>query len=345
MRAPWMVHGLGVLALGALTWTGTAGPADDASNTATLSHKAHKKWGFNLPAETWTKIDWSIALHDGLEFPVEQTGPLKLAVDTNGDGKTDKEVKGKGGVLTLKGTNDSGEKVSYTVRLAPEGKTWKWSAGSTQSGTVEGVKVSLIDMNNNGRFDDFGADAYTVNGSNYAAFLSRVVNLKGKLYEFEPSADGTSVKTTPYTGETATLDVRSEFKAKAKLMNAVFNDGSYSFNFADAKKGLVVPAGNYKLKHGFVAKGSSNATIKPGNMKEIRLEAGSTQTLEWGGPITGDFTFNQNGKRVEVKSDFHFYGTLGEEYADFAPKGGGPKIFIKEKGKDNVLSKGRFGST
>ena len=26
-------------------------------------------------------------------------------------------------------------------------------------------------------------------------------------------------------------------------------------------------------------------------------------------------------ERVEVKSDFHFYGTLGEEYADFAPKG------------------------
>lgn len=346
MRAPWLIQGLGVVALGALCWTGNASPEEGTANVATLSHKAHKKWGLNVPAETWIPIDWSISLHDGLEFTVEQTGPMKLAVDTNGDGKTNGEVKGKGGSVTLKGTNDSGEKVSYTVRLKPQGKTWVWTVGSTQTGTVEGVKVSLIDMNGNGRFDDFGADAYTIGKSRNAAYLSKVVNIKGALFNFQPNASGTSVTTSPYTGETATLDVKSKFKAKAKLVNAVFTDGNLSFNIADAKKGgMLVPSGNYSFKHGYVTKGSSHATMKGGTMEKLKLESGATQILEWGAPIAGEFSFAQDGTKVTVQPNFKFFGNLGEEYQDFQPKGGGPKILVKEDGKGTVLAKGRFGST
>ncbi|MEX1025858.1 MAG: hypothetical protein WD226_12365 [Planctomycetota bacterium] len=344
MRAPWTIHGLGVVAFGVLAWTGSATSAgpDDEVNTATLSHKAQKKWGINLPAEHWITVDWSIALSGGLEFPAEQTGAQKLSVDTNGDEKLDDDVKGKGGSLTLKGTTDADEKVEYTVRLRPKGKTWEWSAGSVQQGTVEGTKVSLIDMNGNGRYDDFGQDAYLVGNSSNAAFLSRVVNLGGNLYEFTPNALGTEVTTKPFTGETVMLDATSEFEGKGKVVNAVFRDGDLSFNVADEAKGMKIPAGTYRFEHGYVTKGSSTVTIGTGNMEPIELAPGAEHVVEWGAPIGGEFSYNQTGTKVTVNADFRFFGKLGEEYKEFTPKGGGPKIFVKDKEKGDVLTKGRF---
>ena len=347
MRAPWTIHGLGVIAVGLLAWTGSANSAavQEEANIATLSHKAQKKWGINLPAETWIAIDWSIAIHGGLEFAVEQTGAMKLSVDTNDDEKLDNEVKGTGGSLTLKGTAESGEKIAYTVRLRPNGKSWEWSTGSVQSGIVEGVKVSLIDMNGNGRYDDFGKDAYLVGGSTNAAFLSRVVNLKGELFEFTPNAHGTEVTTKPYTGETATLDATSEFEGRGRVVNAVFRDGDLSFNVADAKKGLKVPAGTYSFEHGYVTKGSATVTIDTGRMKPIKLNAGAEHRLAWGGPIGGEFSYSQAGSEVTVQSDFRFFGRLGEEYKEFTPRGGGPKVFVKDMEEGEVLAKGRFAET
>ena len=52
-------------------------------------------------------------------------------------------------------------------------------------GSVEGVPVQLIDQNNNGVFNEIGIDAMVVGSGKSAAFLSKIVNLKGQLFEFE----------------------------------------------------------------------------------------------------------------------------------------------------------------
>lgn len=331
----------GLLLLPILTAFNAPAVEDEAEfDSYSLSHKAHKKWDFVLPSEKWHAITGGEIELGDIIVAAEQGGPMKLSVDTTGNGKPDKSVKGATGFLTIKGENDDGEKVLYSLRFRNQRSKYQWTAGGTMSGSVAGQMVHLIDQDGNGRFDDFGADALVVGKDKAASLLSSVALIGDKLYELEVDADGSEIRARPWTGETGTIDVMGEYEAKGKLVSAVFKSGDLSFNVAK-KGGVKVPAGDYELVFGKLEKGSDSVLIKRGKMKKIEVEEGTTQKLEWGGPVDGQFSFTQAGPKVTVQGNLQYFGKSGEEYFDFQPRGKPPTIFVKD-GRGKVLKKGRF---
>ncbi len=332
---------LGAGCLAAFATTAPAGaPTEDPG--AKLSHQAHKKWDYLLPAERWHAVSDVITL-GGLEFETETDGPLKLRVDTNADGRLDQDVKGKGGFLTLSGKNEDGNKVRYSVRIknVAAGK-WEWATGSSMSGKVAGVLVHVFDQDGNGSYDDYGVDAMTVGSTTKASLLSKVISVKGDLLTFQITEDGTSAMVEPYVGETGVLSVIDKFEAKGKLVAAVFRDGDVSFEIAGQKKGMVVPTGRYEFVTGMVEKGASSAQMRAGRMGSVEVLSGETTPVKWGETVEGEFSYRKTGDDVTVQADFAFFGAAGEEYYDFKPRGKGPKIIIKDQARGKEIKEGRF---
>ena len=88
-------------------------------------------------------------------------------------------------------------------------------------GIIDGQKIRIIDQNNNGRYDEYGKDAMVVGQGRYASFLSKVINVRGKLYSIEVSRDGRTLTYEPYAGKSGTLDMTTKFATKGKLLSAI----------------------------------------------------------------------------------------------------------------------------
>lgn len=334
-----------VVACGAtLAWSANSFVQEPAES-ASLSFRQVEDWSTLLPNENWQGIYGMIPIaHDGEDGFFVDAEEYSLAVDTDGNGKFDQEVKGQGGFLTLSGRDAAGEKMQYSVRIRAGDKGWEYSCSGMMRGKVRGVTVSIVDQNNNGRWNDVGEDAMFLGKAEAASFLSQVVNLDGELYEMEVSADGRAVVTQPYSGPRATLNLAASFDAEGELVTAVMrsSDRQYSFEFAGEKNGLAVPAGSYVLEHAFGRKGAETVRGRAGRMKAVFLEEGENMVLPWGGPVTCEFTYAANSADEITVQIPTFYGAAGEEWYEFQPDAKSPKIHVlDEKGKE--VWSGQFG--
>lgn len=334
------------LSCGALSSAAAAFQEDVAWQEESLKHKGLKDFELVLPdeASSWKKLGDSIRVH-GVEFPVEVQGDLKFEIDTNGDEIVDEAVKGNAGYVELRGESEDGYKFRYAVRFRNTGaKRWDWSPSHVVSGKVNGQVVHFVDRNGNGQYDDVGKDAYFIGNDRGGALLSTVLNLDGELFEVEVAKSGETLKARPFVGETATLIAADVDGLKGKLVSAVFQSGSYSFNLAGEGKGLLVPAGKYKFESGFVERGSETAVMSAGDMEAIELAAGSTHEVEWGGPLVGYINEPKmkGSDKVEVSPTLHIRGKAGEAYGDFLPSGKVPEFFVYDKKTGKLLEKGRF---
>lgn len=311
---------------------------DDGAKETKLRYKTISKWNIQLPSETFSPVNGSIPVGQG--FTTEIDGAA-LAVDINGDGKTDEKAKGTAGLITLKG-GTGGLDHDYALRLVNDGG-WKWASSGYLEGKVAGQRIALIDQNNNGRFDDFGVDAMLVGKSDSASYLSKVVSVNGSLYEIAFADNGSDLVATPYTGKTGTLNLAANFESKGKLTAAVVrNDkGDLSFELADAKKGMTVPEGLYTIVSGKVEMGKETCLIKTGNCKPIRVTAEEPAVFAWGGPIKAEFDYTRQGEEVTFSpQSLWFFGKAGEEYHKWIPDGAPPKFIIKdEKGREITTAK------
>lgn len=314
---------------------------------ARLNYVALSNWEIVLPAERWHAVRGEISIPHGESdgFVAEKAGELKLEVDTNGDGKVDKNVKGTGGFLKLRSRSEKGETFNYAVRLKSDGGNWTFSSGCAMSGKVGGTLIKVIDQNLNGRYDDFGKDALLLGSGDGATLLSKVVNIDGKLYDFDINADGTEVTCKPYAGEVGMIDASSEFDSRGDLVAAVFSDkhSDWYFNAARAKKGFAVPVGSYKFHSGFVRKGAETAKMRRGKMRPVEVVAGETKTIEWGGPVVAEFDYSMRKDTIVVSPEVDFFGNSGEEYYSFTPNAKSPKIIVMDKRTRKEVASGRFG--
>lgn len=309
----------------------TAGYAqDEGKQTAKMSFKAFKKWSFILPQENWTDANGGLPIKhpNGSKFHAFREG-VKLMVDVDGDGDTDKPVKGTKGFLKLKSKAD-GKTFEYAVRFKGGNGKYKFCTAGAMVGNIADSTIRLIDANHNGMYNDLGADAMIVGkGAKAASLLSSVVNLNGSLYNLEVAEDGSEISVTPYDGETGTLNLASGYKGSAKLMSAVVKNGDMSFNLAGKGKGLLVPVGDYSLAGGMVKKGKHTARMKNGHMAPIEVKAGGTSKLRWGNRVISEFSHSAAGREVKIEpSAVKFYGYAGEEYTDFAPNVKSPRFFV-----------------
>ena len=315
---------------------------DEPELSAQLSYKTMEKWDVRVPLEAWKPVADSIVLN-GLRFSVERRGSTRLLVDTTADGKHDTRVGGAQDFLVLRGRTEARGRFVYALRLRNDGEHWTWSAGGAMAGRVRGHRVRLFDRNGNGRYDDFGRDALLIGPGTGASFLSRVVNLGGELYSLELENNGSRINLSRFTGPTATIDPHSGFEAKAKLTCAVIAGGELSFNVAETRKPMLVPAGDYHFVSGFAEGGADSVHMKRGKMASIRLWPDTTTTLRWGGPLRAEFDFRLADTQITVSPNVNFYGRLGEEYYTFKPDALPPKIVIRDRVSGRVVQSGRFG--
>ncbi|MCA8943209.1 MAG: hypothetical protein KDB80_11670 [Planctomycetes bacterium] len=335
--------GLGVLGLSA----GLAAQ-EPSELTAELSYKALKKWSFNLPNETWSDVKSGIPIahQNGDSFEAHMDGlALALAVDTDGDGRTDKTVKGAKGYLVLRAKDKAGETMQYAVRFQAKDKAYQFATSGVMRGKLNGVAIMLIDQNNNGLYNEIGVDAMIVGKGDSASFLSRIVNLDDELFEITVSADGKKIEATPFTGDVGKIDLESGFRASGKLVSAVVNssDGKSSFEISSGE--TVVPAGDYTLAFGLVSKANESVNVRHGKMKTLTVDAGRTTSQKWGSEVMADFTFGHSGENVTIEpSALKYYGQSGEEYYAFQPMAKSPKFFVFDERTEKLLKTGRFGT-
>ena len=224
---------------------------------------------------------------------------------------------------------------------------WKWASSGALEGSVNGVKIKIIDQNNNGRFNDVGVDAIVVGKSTVASYLSRVINAKGSLVEIEVASNGKEVSYKPFEGKTGVLNLRSKFSAKGKLTAAVVmsDDGNYSFELAGAKNGMLIPEGAYIIKSGQVTAGKETALIKQGDAKNITVSASEPSVFEWGGPVRAEFTYDRVGDKVTFSpGNLTYIGKAGEVYHSWVPTGAPPKFVIRD-GKGREITSAKFGAS
>ena len=269
-------------------------------------------------------------------------------MDTTGNGKPNCKVKGVSGDATLSAKDSEGRKFKYALRFKKEGAGWKYASAGVMQGKVLGVPIRILDLNHNGVWNEVGEDGMIVGKGSAASFLSKVVNLKGELYEFSLTADGRSMTIKPFQGETGVLNVRKGFKANGKLVSAVVMDdtGDYSFNLANAKNGMKLPAGEYSIAAGRLKRGGASVRMRAGRMAPLKVRANQPVTFTWGAPIRAEFSYNRSGTKITIEpSSLKFYDRSGVEYFGWMPVGQSPKFIVKDRKTGKEISSGRFCST
>lgn len=327
----------GLVALGATT----------AQSESSLRYRALPDFDVILPDEAWRDGSAGIAIphRGGAAFATAVDG-LSVGIDTDGDGRIDTKKKGASGYAVLKGTRVDGESFAYAVRLrvAAAGGSYSYASSGAMVGTIEGVPVQVIDQNNNGVFNDVGIDAMVIGQGNAAGFLSKVVNLRGQLYELDLDPTGSVATTRPYTGPTGTIDVRSGLKLLGALDAAVVSNPTrtISFEVASSGNGVLVPVGEYVFSAGFASKGGDTARLASGKMKPFVVEAGARTSPQWGAPLIAEFGFTRAGEELTVQPNVAFLGRAGERWHTILPDAKSPKLMIFDKDTDRLLATKRF---
>ena len=329
--------------LAAFLASGSAATAESVE----LRYKTYRDWNLVLPRESSLRVsgDFYFPAISSTRFKTELDGAA-LRIDKDGDGKTDAKVDGKSGLVTLRSTNANGRKFRYSVRLRKTNAGWRWTTGGAALAIIDGQKVRVIDQNANGRYDEWGLDAIVVGQGRYAAFLSKVINVRGKLYSIDVSKDGSKLTYEPYAGPQGTLDLTTQFATKGKLLAAIVRttDGMVSFNLTG--KPTAVPAGKYHLDQGSIGLGRNVVRFSRGSVHPMTVSADETRSIAFGEPVHIDFKYVRQPGRVIMAPDLvRYVGRAGEVYDDWRPFGGSPRFEVKDAETGRQIALAVFGGT
>ena len=202
------------------------------------------------------------------------------------------------------------------------------------------ARNASVQLETRSRFDEFGTDGIVVGKGKAVAFLSKVISHGGKLFNLD--VKGTAVSTTPYEGESGTINVTAGFHSRGSLQAAIISDGTNSYNVAGMSN-VTVPVGDYRIVSGFVGKGPASAAIRAGKMSPIAVKADKDAKLTWGGKVTAEFTCSADAGKVSVDpKDLHYYGRAGEEYYDLNRNAKSPRFTARNPDSGQPLGNFAF---
>ncbi len=298
-------------------------------------YRAVRDFPFRTPTERMASIGNSIDLPSDVTFSTSP-GEYKLSVDTTGNGQPDTSAKGEHDTMQLVLQYEDGTRQPYSIYLTHVGTRWSYRRHCFRYAKFKNTPIYLIDDNHDGYYDGYGADAMVVGRSRYASYLSRVISIKGKLYEFKTNRPGSYIDLRPYTGKSGTLDLGRKFRAKGRLGAAVVKSGSMSF---DAARATVVPVGNYTFSWGAVWK--SKSWVRVSASTPLAVTEGKTTYLSWGAPFKIHFRANRQGTQVTVApSSVRVSGKAGERYHTFYPHALTPGVRIRSQQTRKQLNAG-----
>jgi len=212
-----------------------------------------------------------------------------------------------------------------TPKLIQGGATAPEEFAVYSTGKIDDVEITLIDANKNEAYDEKGQDAILIGKSTYAIPVSRIINIKDKLYECEIETDGRRITLTPYQGECGVVDMLSDFKCPLKFEMLILNSSDIFLDVSKSKTALV-PCGSYSLWMGYITDKKSSVVLKNGEMKAIEVTKeedpdGKKKALkiQWGAPFRLDCFCSLQDNKVAISESVTAYGSAGEEYYNFIP--------------------------
>jgi hypothetical protein len=255
-----------------------------------------------------------IAREDTLGVPVK-AGKETLILDRDGDGKYDTTVPRKGGVVAIKTSYEGGVSGLYYAWFTCSNGVWSYRSYNCMAGRISGARVYLFDENGNGRFDDPGIDRIAFGSAEVYSYVNPMALLGEDLVRMRVSPSGTRVEVQPYSGETGTVDVHSGFHGCGRPQSAIISDGQICFNVAALGRPVRVPAGTYRIIEGTVAGQRSEVSFVGSADSHIQVSAGQASVVEWGGPLTIEFQYENGGNRIAFRTEqVRFVGLFGEHY-------------------------------
>ena len=319
-----------------------AAARDTNAASVDLAYKPARTFAYELPRASWVRVGATLDFRaaGGPALRTEIVGTA-LHIDTDGDGELDVKVEGTDGFVRLR--TKAG--FDYALRLRSDAGGWLYAASGARVGTFGETRVTLIDMDGDGRYDGFGRDALIVGHGKQACFLSRVINVGGALHSIEVAVDGSAIAHEAYTGPAGRLDLADHWTAQAKLETAVVcsEDGTLSFDLAHADGGLRVPAGRYRIDSGKLALGQSVVHFRTGKSALLAVAPDATLAVEGGGPLEAEFAYRRAGGEVVFAPDsLRWYGRAGEEYFDWKPFGKSPEFTVTDAGVRKEIAKAIF---
>ncbi|MBI5778124.1 MAG: hypothetical protein HZA49_01540 [Planctomycetes bacterium] len=218
------------------------------------------------------------------------------------------------------------------------------------TGKIDDLEITLIDANKNEAYDEKGRDAFIIGKSLYALPVSRVINIKNKLYECEIETGGEQITLTPYEGECGEVDMLSDFKCPLKPEMLILNTSDIYLDVSKGKTALV-PCGSYSLWLGYIPEKKCSMAIKAGEMKSIEIVKGEDKDgkkksvkVQWGAPYKLDCSCSIQDNNVSIPESVSVYGSAGEEYCKFSPSILPATVEIFDAGKKSV-AKGAINRT
>jgi hypothetical protein len=269
-------------------------------------------------------------------FAVEVDG-ANVTVDANGDGKPEQKIKGQGSIVQLTLVHGDDTKCPYAVKVSPaRGAASSFERSCAMVGTVNGQKLTLLDENHNGIYNEIGRDACAVGNGEYSSPLGKLIDINGVLCEIQVDMYGRKVWTKPYEGSTGKLDMAGKFQPASLLAWAVVTDGKDMFFEVAGAKPRTLPVGEYKVLIGMLINGRETASFRQGQMEPIKIEKDGNTVPAMGAPFLLDFAYAVDKKTSKVTcKDLKVFGCGKEEYYEFQP-GLAPEIVLYNTGDQKV---------
>lgn len=293
----------------------------------------------------------------GIKFRFEWPGDfnsVRLYVDKNMDGKIDKK-DGDG----IKNKTDftlplvvGGKTIDYAFRFEGFYKPKNKNSGRVHlrsltvlQGKSGREKISLIDNDNNGRFDEIGKDLVIIGQQKYPMPLRDLVSHSNKLYNIKTEDNGFKLTLSPYQGKT--VDVAVNFTGNTSLdwLTLKDNETGQSFPLADGSN--VVPPGKYIIEScgiKITGEGKKPRSFPTRMHKSDKVYDFSQQggEITLGGPLTMDADVTINKKGEIALNAIDLKGAHGDKYIPNC--GGLPRAYIiVHAGKEMKVLKNNFG--
>jgi hypothetical protein len=219
-----------------------------------------------------------------------------LKIDSDGDGKLDKDIKKQEEFVTFDIAYGEKLKAKYQMRFWQNGVNymgeqkiprWCYQRGCCMKGQAEGETIFLIDDNNNGLYNDYGEDAIAI-GQNPkgAGKLSRFINIKDGIYEITVESTGAKAQLKKSAEPTGKINIEKGLSfPKNTPVSVTLKSGDKYINIFPGRKENFLPTGEYEFEQAIF---DQRLRVRTGSFPKITIEAGKETVLKWGGPFKLD---------------------------------------------------------
>ncbi len=210
-----------------------------------------------------------------------------------------------------------------------------YCAGGSYKGKIGGQAVRIIDDNLDGKITQDGSDAILIGDAPAAIPLAKCHAIGEGYYELAVTEDGGGLKATKAAPKVGAVD--SALQKQGTLKAAVVMDSASgrAFDLARVKE---LPAGEYKLVYGLLAKDKEQVVFAPTAKSPVyAITPGMQNTLRIGPPLSIVFKAAEAEGKLSIQPDLAVLGSGNEQYTVVFNDRVTPQVFLLD-GKEILSS-------